>query len=99
MFVLKSFSAFETKRLQLFLNNEVIIDSECTISILKSREYLVNACKSDEILKISQINSDLIQVILQSDLNLTKNIKLLENISIVPDYTLNLLSVSQMCET
>ena len=59
----------------------------------------MNTCKLNEILKILQTNGDLIQVVLQSDLNLAKNIKLLENISIVPDCTLNLLSVSQMCET
>ena len=99
LFVLKSFSAPETKRLQLFSDNEVIIDFECTTSILKSREYLVNTCKPDEILEISQANGDLIQVVLQGDLNLAKDMKLLENISVVSDYTLNLLSVSQMCET
>ena len=97
--VLKSFSASETKRLQLFSDNEAIIDSGCTTSILKSREYLVNVCKPDEILEILQANGDLIQVVLQGDLNLAKDMKLLENISVVPDCTLNLLSVSQMCET
>ena len=97
--VLKSFSAPETKRLQLFSDNEAIIDSGCTTSILKSREYLVNTCKPDEILEISQANGDLIQVVLQGILNLAKDMKLLENISVMPDCTLNLLSVSQMCET
>ena len=97
--ILKSFSAFETKRLQLFLDNEVIIDFKCTTSILKSRKYLVNVCKPNEILEISQDNSDLIQVVLQGNLNLTKNIKLLENIFIMLNCTLNLLSISQMCET
>ena len=70
--VLKSFSAPETKRLQLFSDNEVIIDSGCTTSILKSREYLVNAHKPDKILKISQANGDLIQVVLQDDFKPTK---------------------------
>ena len=97
--VLKSFSAPETKRLQLFSDNEAIIDSGCTTSILKSREYLVNTHKPDKIFEISQANGDLIQVVLQGDLNLAKDMKLLENISVVPDCTLNLLSVSQMCET
>ena len=97
--VLKSFSAPKTKRLQLFSDNEVIIDSGCMTSILKSRKYLVNACKPDKILEILQTNSDLIQVILQGDLNLTKKMKLLENISVILDYILNLLFISQMCET
>ena len=86
LFVLKSFSAPETKKLQFFSNNETIIDSECTTSILKSREYLMNACKLDEIFEILQANGDLIQVVLQGDLNLAKDMKLLENISVVPDY-------------
>ena len=64
LFVLKSFFAFETIQLQLFSNNEVIIDFRCTTSILKLRKYLVNAYKPNEILKISQTNSNLIQVIL-----------------------------------
>ena len=63
--VLKSFSTPETKRLQLFSDNEAIIDFGCTTSILKSREYLVNTCKPDEILEILQANGDLIQVVLQ----------------------------------
>ena len=91
--VLKSFSAPKTKRLQLFSNNEVIIDSGCTTSILKLREYLVNTCKPDEILEILQANSDLIQVVLQGDLNLAKDMKLLENISIVPNCTLNCVAM------
>ena len=61
--ILKSFFTPETKRLQLFSDNEAIIDSECTTSILKSRKYFVNICKPDEILEILQANGDLIQVV------------------------------------
>ena len=50
--VLKFLFVPETKRLQLFSDNKVIIDSECITSILKSRKYLVNTHKPNEILKI-----------------------------------------------
>ena len=79
-------------------NDEFLIDSGCSNTIVTSEDRILNIWKPDPIVVISQVNSELIPVSLVGDLELKKSLPPIENVSVAPECSTNLLSISQMCK-
>ena len=79
-------------------NDEFLVDSGCLNTIVISEDRIMNTRKPDPIVAISQANGELIPVSLVGDLELEKSLPPIENVSVAPKCSTNLLSVSQMCK-
>ena len=78
--------------------DNAIVDSGASNSIMNSENHILNACEPDQITYISQVNGELIPVELKGDLELNVNLPPLEDVSVATKCAMNLLSVSQMCD-
>ena len=79
-------------------DDEFLVDFSCSNTIVTSEDRIMNTQKPDPIVAISQANSELIPVSLVGDLELKKSLPPIENVSVAPECSTNLLSVSQMCK-
>ena len=79
-------------------DDEFLIDSGCSNTIVTSEDRIMNTQKPDPIVAILQANSELIPVSLVDDLELEKSLPPIENVSVAPECSMNLLSISQMCK-
>ena len=79
-------------------NDEFLVDSGCLNTIVTSKNRIINTQKPDPIVAILQANGELIPVSLVGDLELKKSLPSIENVSVAPKCSMNLLFVSQMCK-
>jgi len=71
--------------------DNAIVDSGASNSIMNSENYVLNAREPDQITYISQANSELIPVELKGDLELNVNLPPLEDVSVATKCAMNLL--------
>ena len=73
--------------------NEFLVDSGCLNTIVTSEDRIMNTQKPDPIVAILQMNGELISVSLVGDLELEKSLPPIENVSVAPECSMNLLSI------
>ena len=79
-------------------NDEFFVNSGCLNTIVTSEDRIINTQKPDSIVAISQVISELIPVFLVGDLELKKSLSPIENVSVAPECSTNLLFISQICK-
>ena len=76
-----------------------LADSACSNTIVNDPNLTTRNAPPAMTISIKQVNGDLIPVTMQGDLAIHPDLPPLQDVSVVPNCEMNLLSVAHMCET
>ena len=76
-----------------------LADSACSNTIVNDPNLTTRNTPPTMSISIKQVNGDLIPITMQGDLTIHPDLLPLQDVSVVPNCEMNLLSVAHMCET